>query len=183
MLNIQRSSRYMRMIFQTFLVVIPLLFVLFWINATMPVGLPEYGFSYRFMPEGIRLMHDLTWQERIIGAFISAGPMACYLFMLSSLTRLFRLYEKGIVFTEQNVNYLKNIGKYVIYAQIANFITHPLMTLAMSLGNPPGQGNRYIELTLVDTNIGLFVFGIIVVIIARIMQEATNMHNEQQLTI
>ena len=181
MLEIKRSSHFIRIIFQALLIITPILFILFWIGAPNEVGAPNFGFSYSFLPQGINIMHELTLQDRILGFLISGVPTLIGMGVLFSLVRLFHLYEQGIVFTLDNVKYIKLTGLLLISQQIADFVMHPLMTLAMSLGNPPGH--RYIALTLSDTNLGLLFFGLIVVIIAKIMKEATDLHNETKLTV
>ena len=107
--------------------------------------------------------------------------MLIELYILYSLIKLFGLYSKGEIFSVNNVRYIRNIGYALLFTQIVNPLYQVLMGAVLTLHNPPGH--RFLSITLDQTNLGIILIALIVILISWIMAEGCKLREEQQLTI
>lgn len=118
---------------------------------------------------------------RVIGYLVSLAPMVVELCIIYFLIKLFQLYEKGEIFSLQNVRYIRNIGLVLLIEQVVSPIYEAVMGLVLTWGNPPGH--RYASITLDGTNVGIVLTALLIILISWIMAEACQLHEEQELTI
>jgi hypothetical protein len=173
--RVQTLSKRLRVVFTVVLVLIPVIQVLLWIFFNQ---LPK-NMIPRDLP--IAVQQNLPLSARLMAlvvSFISAGiVMAC----VYCLIRLFSLYEKAEIFTKGTVKCIKKLGRLLIWLFVAGIIEQPLMSLALSLHNMPGH--RMISLGLGSDDIVVLLIGVVVVLIAWVMDEGRLLYEEQQLTV
>jgi hypothetical protein len=181
--KIKRVSLIFRFIFQFCFFALPIIYIIAW--ATTPGDLVMAGgvINLSFIPPAYtnKIFHSLSVYDRLFGFAVSAIPMAIELYILYSLIKLFKLYEKGEIFTSLNVNHIRHIGYALLISQILNPIYEFLMGVALTLHNPPGKGFAAIGFDL--TNIGIILIALITLLISWVMAEACKLREEQQLTI
>lgn len=181
--KIQRVSLFFRIIFQTIFIALPALLVVAWL--TSPESLVMLGgvinLSFIPRPYSSNILHELSTTDRLLGFGISAIPTAIALYILYSLIKLFKLYEKGEIFSINNVRYLRNIGYALLISQIISPIYEGLMGVALTWHNPPGH--RFASITLNQTNVGIVFTALLVILISWVMAEGCRLREEQQLTI
>lgn len=102
----------------------------------------------------------MPWSVMLLGA-MQLALMACGLI---ALNRLFKLFERGIFFTVNNVRYLKTLG--LVTAGCG------LLQTAQEMLSP--QKN---------INLNLLIVGGLVLLIAWIMDEGRKIQEEQELTV
>lgn len=183
--KIKSVSLFFRVVFQGLFVLIPLVFAIGWSIAPDPLISPGHIFSMNVIPREYngRIFHVLTSSEKFLGFIFNCIPMAVYLFILYSLIKLFRLYEQGEIFSLKNVKNIRNVGYGLLIGQLIYPFYSVIMGLVLTLGNPKGQHLRYIAITLDQTNIGILLTGLLVILISWIMAEGCKLQEEQQLTI
>lgn len=184
MQNIQRVSFWFRALFQILFIVMPLLLLLFWLNAPTPIPRsPNFaGLAINFIPQGIEVLGPLSIASKSLGFLICLLPVGVMELILYFLIKLFRLYEKGNIFTLANVKAIKNIAWILLLGEIIiNPIFQALISLALTIHNPPGY--RYIKIGIDGTNIGLVLTALLIILISWIMAEGVRLHEEQQYTI
>lgn len=204
MSKIKSVSLFFRVIFQITFIALPILLIFSWIYApnelvllagviklnAIPanyIGMHTYslpGAHFLPPPNGVNakaLLHTLTANEKIIGCLVSAIPMAVNMFVVCSLIKLFNLYEKGEIFTINHVKYIRNIGYALLAGQIIQPFYQFVMGLVLTLNNPPHY--RYASITLDQTNMGILLTALLVILISWIMAEGCKLREEQQLTI
>lgn len=189
MIKIQRVSFLFKVLFQILFIALPVLLILAW--ATSPDSLVFLGgiLNMSFIPRayttagthGGAILHPLGNAERVFGFGLSALPTLIDLYIVYSLIKLFSLYEKGEIFSLNNVRRLRNIGYALFLGQILNPIYEGLMGIVLTWNNPPGQ--RFAAITLDQTNLGVLVMALLVILISWIMAEGCKLREEQQLTI
>lgn len=193
--KIRRVSLYFRMIFQLIFIALPVLLIVSWIYAPESLVLlhgiihldaipANYSGMHVFSSQGEpekALLHTLSVSEKILGCLVSAIPMIVNMFILFMLIKLFRLYEKGEIFTVNNVKYLRNIGYALLIGQLIDPAYQFVMGIVLTLHNPPHH--RFASITLDQTNIGIVFTALLVILISWIMLEAYKLREEQQLTI
>lgn len=173
--RVQTMSRFLRFVFTATLIFIPAIQILFWIffNQLPPEMIPHE------LP--VRVAQNLTMTTRLMAlavSFITTGVvMAC----VYQLIRLFRFYEQAEIFTEQTVGCLRTLGRLLIGLFLAGIVQEPLMSVALTLQNPPGQ--RMLTFGLNSDNLTVLLFGGVVVLIAWVMDEGRKLQEEQRLTV
>src|SRR3989338_3541742 len=98
--KIKRTSQVFRILFQLGFIVAPIALIITWIYA--PHSLATYlaspgthptGFSYRFIPGNVQILHPLSIQTKLLGFLASLIPTSIQMFVLYFFIRLFKLYE------------------------------------------------------------------------------------------
>lgn len=181
--RIKHVSLFFRILFQILFIALPLLLVVAWVTSPKSFDMMGGVIHMSFIPRPYAnsILHVLTNTDRLLGFCISAIPMIIELYILYSLIKLFRLYEKDEVFSINNVRYIRNIGYALLVTQIVNPIYEGLMGVALTWHNPPGH--CFASVTLDQTNIGIIFAGLIIILISWIMAEGCKLREEQQLTI
>lgn len=189
MKNIKRVSLFFRIIFQTLLVGLPTLLVIAWFTDPSSLVLLHGLINLSFIPQnympsayhGSAIMHVFNLPERIIGLCIGAIPTAIEMYFLYSLVCLFKLYEKGEIFSAKNVQYIRASAYALLLVQIINPIYESIMGIFLTWRNPPGH--HFFAITVDQTNLGLICLAILILLISWVMAEGARLNEEQQLTV
>lgn len=188
--KIQRVSLFFRVIFQVLFIAFPTVLAIAWMTTPDSVVMLGGLINARFIPESYiapgtnhlgGIMHTLSGSEKLLGFAISCLPLIVNLFIIYSLIKLFKLYEKGEIFSINNVRYIRNTGYGLLATQLINPIYEGVIGLALTWHNPPGH--RYASISMDQTNIGILFVGLMVILISWIMAEGCKLREEQQLTI
>jgi hypothetical protein len=193
--RIKNVSLFFRLVFQIIFVALPILLIISWIYAPNELVLLDgfiklnaipatYSKMHAYTAQGIpekAILHALTLGEKSLGFLVSVIPMVVEMFILYSLIKLFKRYEKGEIFSIHHVRYIRNIGYALLVGQIIEPIYQFVMGLVLTLNNPPHH--HYAAITLDQTNIGIILTALLVILISWIMAEGCKLHEEQQLTI
>lgn len=187
--KIQSVSLFFRVIFQILLVVLPLMLILAWVVAPEPLkclgGLIDISVIPRpytnMHIQGMLILHTLTVTEKLFGFMVSLIPLVVQLVVLYFLIRLFRSYERGDIFSLKNVYSIRNIGYTLLIGQLLNPLYEFLMGIVLTLNNPGGQ--YYVAVKLDQTNFGVVLTALLIVIVSWVMAEGYKLQEEQQLTI
>jgi hypothetical protein len=192
--NIQRISLFFRLVFQMIFMALPVLLIMSWIYAPNELllfsglirldAIPATYSGMYVYPQGISekaILHTLDFREKILGCLVSAIPMMVKMFILYTLIKLFRLYEKREIFSIYHVRLIRNIGYALLVGQIIEPIYQFIMGIVLTMNNPPHH--RYAAITLDQTNIGILLTALLIILISWIMAEGCKLHEEQQLTI
>ena len=98
-----------------------------------------------------------------------------------SLFKLFGLYQQGLVFTCANIQCIKNIGT-VLLAWLALKLLYPvLVTLTLRFSGTSDTLALYVSFG--SDELRLLLIGLVIYVIAWVMNEATSLHQEQELVI
>ena len=79
------------------------------------------------------------------------------------------------------MRYIRNIGYALIVTQVIDPIYQGIMGFVLTWHNPPGH--RFSAISLDQTNIGVILIALIVILISWIMSEGCKLREEQQLTV
>ncbi|HEY1406490.1 MAG TPA: DUF2975 domain-containing protein [Spirochaetota bacterium] len=174
--RIKSVSRFIRIIFVVIIVIIPITISLYWIfynNLPLPMKISAPNSSF--------IMEDLEPINRILCFAAGLIPIAVQIGILVTLARLFHLYEKGEILSARNVQCFKRLGQLIIARAIAGILYTPLISLALSITNPPGQ--RQLSLGLTSEIIGTFLVGTVILVVSWVMDEGRAINDEQKLVI
>jgi hypothetical protein len=182
--KIQRVSSAFRKCFQIMLSLIPIALILFWVNAhhLEYMRVHCHALSAMFLSDTIAIMHPMTAINKVWGFIISLLLNHGFIMLtLYFLIKLFKLYEKGEIFTQLNVKYVRNIGYTMLASQVAHLFYYPAITLAMTINNPPGH--RFSAINFSDGNACAIFTAFIIILISWVMAEGCKLHEEQKYIV
>lgn len=120
----------------------------------------------------------LTWWQTVGAIVISSVPLIALASGLSHLRRLFQGYASGEYFSSHAAIHLGKVGRGVVLWVVSSFICTPLLSVLVTLREPPGQRLLTISFTSADF-VALFLAGCIA-LIARILLRASEVHSENK---
>ncbi|WED43061.1 DUF2975 domain-containing protein [Legionella cardiaca] len=128
-------------------------------------------------------IHDTHFSltHRLAILAIQCAPLSISVLIFHKLANLFRLYEQGNLFEEENIKLIKQISIYMIAGELLQLIYQPLITAALTFNNPPGQ--RFASITLGTTNVSTLITACIILVASWIIKEAHQLKADSQLTI
>ena len=174
MYRIQHSSSKFRMLLSNLIILVPVATLLYWLFFnSLPVGFKSE------LPVAVK--SELPPITLLLGLLVSLIPLSPALYGAVSLRRLFGLYEKGIVFSEQNVNCFRHIGYALLFSVAANFVFTFLISIVLSFANPPGE--RLMVARFGSSDIGTLLIGAVVLLVSWVMKEAVAIEDERAHTV
>jgi len=173
MAQIQRVSRRFRLFFTGLIFLIPAMDILYWL-------------SFNHLPDGLFKLpvvasQELSLQIRLLAILASLIPVSVASFGAFTLAKLFKLYEKAIIFTAENVKHFRTLGYVIIFWVFAKMIYITLISAIISFSNPPGQRMLVAQFELPDMS--ALIIGAIAILISWIMDEGRKLEDEQAHTV
>lgn len=113
----------------------------------------------------------------LAGLTVSLISMAAFYVLI----KLFSLYSRGIIFSSENVDCYRKLGYLIIIIMPAGILHTSVMSVIISLHNPPGQ--RVITLSISILDIAIVIIGVLVVMISWIMDAGRDLQDEHEFTV
>lgn len=186
--KIQKISKPFIIIFFVLLFIIPVFEFLQWFilglypfQAILEVlGIVKHAF-YTYSLIDIYNM-QFTFNQKLLGFFGGVVDLIALLLGLVLLIKLFKNYNKGIIFSISNTIYFKYLGYlFFIDGLVTKPIANGLKSLAITLNNP--KGHKVISVTFSMINLETIFCGAIIIVIAKVMDIGYRMQEEQRLVI
>lgn len=98
--------------------------------------------------------------------------------MAWQLWRLFGEYGQGRLFSDRAVQSLRRLGAWLLADWVAGPLIHAAASVARTWDNPPGQ--RMLTLSFGSTDYQQLLFALLVLALARVMQEAARAAAENE---
>ena len=174
MAHLQTASRRFRILLWALIVFVPLLNLLYWA-------------SFNHLPDGLIAdlpaspMQPLSVASLSLAFLVSLLPVGVALYGLMILESLFKLYEKGIVFSQQNVRFFRRLGYTLLAWVAANALFTPLISVVITFNNPPGSRELVAQFGVLDFS--TLVIGAVVLLLSWVMNEGRKLEDEQAHTI
>ncbi len=172
--HIQRISGTLRLLSTVLLFCLPVTVLLYWL-------------FFNFLPPGfttelpVAVNQPLPSQTLLLAFLISLIPASVAIYGIINLKKLFQLYENAIVFSEQNVQCLHRLGYTLIYWVFANLVFTMLISITLTVNNPAGE--RMLVAQFGVSDIGTLIIGAVIILISRVMGEASKLKDEQAYTV
>ena len=182
MSKIQKQSRRVRMLLQSFLVLTPIMVCYFWLTVETPYDfISATGIFYLTYDIGSYTMLPLNMTTRMIAAFTSLAMSSILIYALVVLIRLFRNYERGEIFSLENALSYQKLGYSLFYWVFGSVIYGSLMSVILSFNNPPCE--RIFAISFEGMDFLTLILGIIILIISWVMKEGYILADEHSQTI
>lgn len=173
--RIQRASRRLRYLLMAVFWTMPIINAFVWIFMNR---FPEMMTS-KMLPYFVHL--PLPASARLMGFFVVMIPTGVAMTGTYHLTKLFELYEGGDIFKLSNVRRFKKLSRVLILWFVAGILCRSLLSVALTLHHPPGQ--RMITVGLSSADLTTLLLGLILAVIAWVMEEGRKLQEEQDLTV
>lgn len=123
----------------------------------------------------------LPASARLMGFLVTMMPTVVAMSGAYYLMRLFHLYEQGKIFRPSNVQCFKKLSRVLIGWFAVGIIHRSLLSVALTLHNPPGH--RIITLDIGSPDLTALLLGGILAVIAWVMEEGRKLQEDQDFTI
>ena len=173
--RIQRASKRLGYLLLVIFWIMPVINALVWIFINR---LPELMYR-NMLPYFVSV--PLPASARLMGFAVVMIPTAVVMSGVFYLMRLFKLYEQGQIFRLANVRCYRNLSRVLLWWFAAGIVHKSLLSVALTLHNPPGR--RILTLELGSSDLTALLVGGILAIIAWVMEEGRKLQEEQDLTI
>ncbi len=183
-LKIKRVSRILRYLTIFYLCLVPILTAIFWIcdgqtiHPLLNIHLWPEGFIADSLLTPIPMMATST---KIFAFLVSLIPNAFSVLALYFLAKLFRLFEEMEFFSQHSVGTLRRIGFSLLAGQLTFPIYTALLSLTLTLSNPPGQ--RVIAVSFGTAEFNWTALALVIILISWIMDEGRKLQEEQAATV
>jgi hypothetical protein len=114
--------------------------------------------------------------QMALGIGVMMVPVGIMAFGLWNLRRLFVGFGAGHIFTLENTRALRVFAWAVVAVIVVQFFTDGLLSVVLTLNNPPGQ--RVLALSLSAEQIVALFVGAVFVLIARVLEEGRKLADE-----
>lgn len=121
---------------------------------------------------------QFTRPARIVGCILAAIPISVGLYALWCTARLFAGYRRGEIMTETGAQRLSRIGWTVLALGPISVLSATLAALLVPLVLLSGE--FVISIGLEDTDVFAVVFGLLLVVVGRILSEAARISEEHR---
>jgi len=142
--RIQKASRRLRLACTLAMAGLPVVVALVWV----------YMNSLPWMKSRLpaEVMGDIPSFSLWLGFLVTMIPTGVAIYGLDKLRRLFGLYERGLIFGQENVACFRGLGRTIIAWVIAEFLCDVLLSTIVTLHHPPGQ--RILAVGLSSNEVG-----------------------------
>jgi len=174
LVRIQRMSRLFRWLFTFLLVVSPILTIAFWVN-------------FNNLPAGFRDELLISPQEVISNLQIALAlitnmlPVGAAMYVILTFRRLFCFYEKGIIFTRQNVACYRQIGYGTLIYAVTDFLYNTGLSVILTFHRP--EGERQLQITIGTVDLTTLTVATMLLLVSWVMNEAAQMEEERLYTV
>lgn len=151
-IRIRRVSTLLKLACDAYLVLAPLLLAAVWLNFDR---LGPFWQTLSQLPLQSQYIGPLN---KVLGALITAVPLALLLYGTWHLRKLFEQFRQGKLFTESGAGHLHVFAWMLLTTVLLKPVVSVLLSLALTMNNPPGE--RAVVLTLGSNDFGqLFIAG------------------------
>jgi len=186
--RIQRFAKLFRAIFFATLVLSPVIMAVLWLSGgeillgdgglTTTIGLVRDNVS---LDAAHAPAFPLAWGQRWLGLGVGLIPLGATMLCLWWLVRLFSLFSTGEIFTGNTVKYIRRTG-WTMLAGVALMPIHEaLLTLVLTMHNPPGE--RLITISLESGDARDLLIAGIIILVSWIMDEGRKLRETDELTV
>lgn len=176
--RISTVSRRLRMTCTCLLFGLPALNALFWIFFNQ---IYFFWAIQSTIPLPVPVKHHLGEVTRFLGFLVGLIPLAATLYGVQILRELFTLYEGGSIFKARNVGCIRRLGWILIVWVVCEKIRWSLLSIVLTLENPPGQ--RLLVVSFSGEDFTWVFVGIVVLTISWVMDEARKLEEDQALIV
>jgi hypothetical protein len=159
----------------------PLARALKWICSVVLITLPLFVLAYAFFERptsanAAEIYTDFTilnapptWAFLMANVF-SVVSLLVLLALIFNMRKLFEHYAQRRILTFDTAQLLQRIGQFLFAVAVLRLLSHPVLSLLLTSGNPEGQ--RQISVAMTDGDLGFLIASGFVFLVGMAMHEA-----------
>jgi hypothetical protein len=146
-----------------------------------------YWLFFNSLPEGLliglpaKADYELSHMSLLLGFFVSLIPAGVAMYAMTTLAKLFRLYEDAVFFSRENVLLFRRLGYALVSWVVASMAFTTLISMVLTFGNSPGK--RLVVAEFGVSEFSTLIIGFIVLLISWVMNEGRKLQDEQACTV
>lgn len=175
--KIKKFSWVFRLFIKSLVIVIPVYYLMYWIFINQ---LPTTLITVNSAPKLI-LEHPLEIKFQAIGFLFAIPVLLSLIYGLLNIDKLFGFYQKGMVFSYDQVRLFKNISKALIFWVVSSVIYQSAKSVLFTLHNPPGQ--RMLNVEFGSAEIMIIIVAVLAIFVAWVVEEGRRLSEEQKYTV
>lgn len=186
--RIIRFSRFFRAIFAAILVATPVIVCILWLTGGS-IHFENANGEAVFELMAADLLHDsdiarvfpLSWDIRVLAMLVSMIPAGVLMLSMWWLVRLFGYFAGGEFFSGDTVRYIRYLGWTMIGGAVAGPVYEALLSLVLTMHNPPGE--HMLVLSSESADFEQLLTGGIIILVSWIMDEGRKLREAEELTV
>lgn len=147
---------------------------MFWINFN---NLPE-GFRDELLIPPQEIISNL---QIALAAMINMLPVGAGMYVIFTFRRLFCLYERGVIFTRQNVACYRHIGYGTLIYAFTDLVYNTALSVILTFHRP--EGERQLQISIGTVDLTTLTVAIMLLLVSWVMNEAAQMEEERLYTV
>jgi len=190
MSNISKVSKFIKALLLFIITLQVSVYIVLFLFATTQGESGEIWFHYLGLSSGMLMNFNGSWadiaqalvKENFNPSLILGIPATIpYFLIYYFLYKLFSLYQQGIIFTVKNSQYIKNIAAVLIAWVVFKLIYPIAVTVVLSFSDM--SESLPLILSIGSEELVFLLTGLIIYVIAWVMNEAIVLQQEQELII
>lgn len=186
--RIQRFAKFFRAIFVIFLILTPVIVGGVWLvggelsfedgdsNTVIEMLVDDMAIDEAAAPS-----FPLPWETRLLGLAVSMIPTGIGMLSLWWLIRLFSCFAGGQIFTKSTVKYISRLGWTMVAGFVASPVYEALLTMVLTMHNPPGE--RLVSFSLESADFEELLTAGVIILVSWIMEEGRKLRETDELTV
>jgi len=186
--RIQKYAKFFRAIFWLALIICPLFVGIIWLSGgEVSLGDGQFEtvldmfFDNVSIDETYMPAFPLPWSSRLLGLAASMIPLGIGMLSLWWLIRLFSCFTIGEIFTENTVKYIRRLGWTMVAGVAAAPIYEALLTIVLTIHNPPGK--RLVSISFESADLEELITAGVIILVSWIMEEGRKLRKADELTV
>lgn len=175
--KIQRLSVLLNRFFTALVIIVPLYYMIYW------------GFINELFYPLVTVNTDptplsttpLSIELQLAGFLVSLLPLGAFLYTVMKVKKLFAFYIKGEIFSLEQVQIFKKIAIGLTLWVVFSIIYESVKSVIFSINN--SEGSRVLSIGVDSNQVALLVLSVIILLIAKIMDEGRVIYEENKLTV
>ncbi|ODN43834.1 DUF2975 domain-containing protein [Piscirickettsia litoralis] len=131
--------------------------------------------------ESLCSIQQLNYPTRMTSLVFGVAPYLIFSYGCFIIIRLFKNYERGLVFTKENVTLYNKIGWSALLWAILKPIAQSLQTFVLSLHL--GPGHYAVRILVQESSYIAGFIGLLIVIISYVMREGQRLQEQEDYTV
>lgn len=177
MQKINKTSQAFSLLFRCLFVLYPVFIIAYWLGG---LSLPEGYFAMSRIPIDIAL-NTIRLDLRLYACLVYMIPTAIVMLSFHYLSKLFHLYARNIIFSYENVDYIRKLGMTLLLETLAFILVQPILTIILTWDAPKGQ--HIMAIGFSGDDLSYLVIAGIVLLISWVMEEGRKLEEDRALTV
>jgi hypothetical protein len=139
------------------------------------------GLSFPGMSYSASMMGDITGSLRFAGFLAYLPLMGLQTYWLWQIKRLFGCYAQGKIFTADNTVFIRRTAIAFLATSLVSIVVSSIVGLILTINNP--VGHRVLGISIGTPQMTDVLTGLVLVVIAWIMDEGRRLKEEADFTV